>query len=191
MKEDIFAKDYKMYQELNISSGNFLSEYKASDLKSNYKSVDKRKFWGWNISKKASSVPADFIYETIFSYYNNGTTAFDYSYKSEITDLTKFSISATGNIGLNASKNKTGFKNGLDASLKIEGKYESNKTIKETTNLSLKVDPNTQVNVYLKGEGKLTNGVAALYRLWFRTSRGGFEYFEVTTIYTVIEKVSI
>ena len=55
-------------------------------------------------------------------------------------------------------------KNGLDGSLKIEGKYEQSQNSKETFELKLKVDPGTQVNIVIKGEGYLTNGVAAHYR---------------------------
>ena len=58
-------------------------------------------------------------------------------------------------------------------------------------NIEFEIDPGTQVDLYVYGEGKLTNGVAANYIFWIRERRGGFEYFVVTTQYQRLEKKRI
>ena len=45
-------------------------------------------------------------------------------------------------------------------------------------------------NLYVYGEGLISNGVAANYLFWIRTKRGG-EIFYVTTQYYRLEKVTI
>ncbi|MDO9629375.1 MAG: hypothetical protein Q7I99_05680, partial [Acholeplasmataceae bacterium] len=84
-----------------------------------------------------------------------------------------------------------GFKNNLDGSLKLTAEYQIQTEDKEVYDISLKVDPGTQVDLYTYGEGKLTNGVAANYYWWIRTQRGGFEVFVVTTEYQRLEKKRI
>lgn len=189
--QEVFVKSHTAYQEFDLTSGKQLKDYQSSDLKGSYKKVDVRKFWGWRTEKILSSEKVYFTYETLFTYYNDGYTTIDYTYKKEDVETSKFSIAATGSIGASLGKSGTGFKNGLDGSLKIEGKYEQSQNSKETFELKLKVDPGTQVNIVIKGEGYLTNGVAAHYRFWVRSNRGGFEYFEVSTQYQDLEKIRI
>ena len=45
--------------------------------------------------------------------------------------------------------------------------------------------------LYIYGEGRISNGVAAKYFFWIRRNLGGFEYFEMTTSYQRLEKVKI
>ena len=37
--------DYKAYQEIELESGKFLSEYTEKEFKEYYKKVNKRRFW--------------------------------------------------------------------------------------------------------------------------------------------------
>lgn len=185
------ADHYQNFEQFNLVSGKTLDNYSSSDLKSYYKKVDKRKFYGWRTEKVGSRLKATFIAETMFSYYNDGHTAIEYNYKSEETKTEKISVSTTGSIGANFSGNKNGFKGGLDGELKVVSNNESSTIKKETYSIKLNIDPGTQVNLYTYGEGYLTNGVAAKYFAWFRTNRGGFEYFEISTIYYRLEKIKI
>lgn|SRR5690554_1135126 len=185
------ANHYQNFEEFNLVSGKTLDKYSSSELKNPYKKVDKRKFSGWRTEIIGNRLKATFISETIFSYFNDGYTAIDYSYKAEQSKTEKVSVSTTGSIKINASGGKNSFKGGLNSELKVVSSKEEQTVKKETYNVSMKVDPGTQINLYVYGEGYLTNGVGAKYLFWIRTTRGGFEYFEISTIYYRLEKVKI
>ena len=137
------------------------------------------------------NVKASFISETLFSYYNDGYTPIQYDYKLERKRSSKLGISATGNIGLKVGKDIPKFKNNLESAIKLSADYTISHDEKENYHLSFLVDPGTQVDLYVYGEGKVTNGVAARYSLFLRVEKGGFEVFIVTTEYQRLEKKKI
>lgn len=49
----------------------------------------------------------------------------------------------------------------------------------------------TQLDIYIKGNGRITNGVASRYILWIRTHTGGYEYLNVTSLFYRMEKKRI
>ena len=187
----VSASHYKNFEDLEIINGKLIDDYSNKELSKYYKSVDKRKFTGWSTKTINNRSKVKFISETVFSYYNDGTTPIDYNFKSEESEIMKYSFSTTGSIGLKLSKNGTGFKNGLDSSLKMTYSQDKNTTKKETYEVKLKVDPGTQVNLYYYGEGYITNVVASRYLCWVRINRGAYEVFEMSTMYYRLEKVRI
>lgn len=187
----IKADHYRNFEELNITNGKLIDQYTSNELSSHYKEVDKRKFMGWKVKTINNRVKVSFISETIFTYYNDGYTPIDYNYKREDTETSKYSFSATGSIGLSQTSSKTGFKNGLDGSLKLSYSTDKTSSSKEVYEVKMKVDPGTQVNLYYYGEGYLTNGVAANYLFFIRNNRGGYEVFEMSSKYYKLEKVRI
>ena len=182
--------NYTSFESITLTEGKLLENYTKDDYKTYYKKVDKRKFSGWKIYKVSSNVKVSYVSQTLFSYYNDGFTAIDYDYSLDRKTSTKLGMSATGSIGMKAGTQQ-GFKNNLEGSLKLSGEYQIQTEDKESYDISLKVDPGTQVDLYIYGEGKLTNGVAANYYFWIRTQRGGFEIFVVTTEYQRLEKKRI
>jgi hypothetical protein len=131
------------------------------------------------------------VTETIFSYYNDGYTEIDYTFKMDRKQTSKVSLSSSGSIGLKSSTGTKGFKHDLDSSLKLTSEYTETSEEKESYEISFEVDPGTQVDLYIYGEGKITNGVAARYLCWIRLDRGGFEVFMITTQYQRLEKKRI
>lgn len=190
-KSEVCAGNYTNFEKITMTKGKLLEDFTSAELKKHQKKVTSRKFMGWRTHTVNNKVKISYISETIFSYYNDGYTPFDYHYKLEETNTKKYSVSTTGSIGFSNTKSGTGFKNGLDGSLKIDFKTENNKQKKETYDIKLKVDPGTRVDLYIYGEGKITNGAAANYFFWIRSNLGGFEYFEMTTSYQRLEKVKI
>lgn len=187
----IGSTNYQSFESITVPSGSLLENFSDDDYATYYKHVDKRKFMGWNIYKVNSNAKVTYISETLFSYYNDGYTAIDYTYKLERKMSSKLGISATGTIGIKVSSGERAFKKNLDSSLKLSSDYTVSHDDKESYEISLKVDPGTQVDLYIYGEGKLTNGVASLYFFWIRTDRGGYEIFVVTTEYQRLEKKKI
>jgi len=182
---------YQNYESMTLTSGKLLENFSDDDYKTYYKKVDKRKFIGWKIYKANSSVKVSYISETLFSYYNDGYTAIDYTYKLDRKVSSKLGLSASGSIGIKLSNDKKVFKNNLDGSLKLSADYTISSEDKESYEITLKVDPGTQVDLYIYGEGKITNGVACRYIFWMRADRGGYEIFLVTTQYQRLEKKRI
>ncbi|MDY0209961.1 MAG: hypothetical protein RBQ91_00960 [Acholeplasma sp.] len=183
--------DYQSFESIEITDGKFLKDYTKSEYKNYYKKVVKRRFAGWNVNIVHEDLKVTYKTETIFSYYNDGLTAIDYEYKFEGTKTTSRSITSSGQIGINASGTVKKFKGGLDASLKITSTEEESEKENETWKIKMQIDPGTMANLYIHGEGKITNGVAARYLFWFLLEKGGFEIFTVTTQYYRLEKVQV
>ena len=185
------SSHYQSYESLTVYQGKLLENFNEADYKDNYSKVNKRKFMGWRVHHMHKNIKVSYISDTLFSYYNDGTTAINYKYKLDRKTNTKFNISATGTIGIKMQKMEKTFKNNLDASLKLSAEYQIQSEEKESFEVSLKVDPGTQVDLYIYGEGKITNGVAARYIFWMRADRGGYEVFLITTQYHRLEKKRI
>ena len=179
--------NYQNFQEINLAEGKMLERYTDKEYQDYYKKVDKRKFWGWRVHYVHRNIETSYISETVFSYYNNGTSTIKYDYSLKESNVAKLSVSGTGSISYSLNGTKNAFKHGLDAALKLESSYSKTVTMEAKKDLSIDVEPNTVANLKIVGEGKLTNGVAAKYIFWIRTNRGGFEYFIITTQYPRLE----
>ncbi len=189
----ISAKDYTEYQEIILSKGKMLANFTDEELQKYYKEVEKTKFFGWNTFIINKKYKANFISDTIYSFYNTGTTAVDYDLNCVYETTSKTSISCTGSISYSfkgTSENKR-FKNDLDAALKMEYSNVTTDNYKQTEKMTIKIDPNTKLIIYISGSGTVLNGVGAYYIFWIRSELGGFEYFTVTDEYPRIEKISI
>jgi len=183
--------NYHAYEELHVNSGKLLSDYTDKEYKKYYKKVMKRKFMGWRKYTVNSDLETHYITETKFSYYNDGYSAISYHYEYESSSYSKLALSATGSIQMSSSSNKTSFKNNLEGSLKLSADYQLTKEETESVEIDFDVDPGTQVDLYIYGEGLITNGVAARYFFWIRAQKGGYELFLVTTQYQRLEKTRI
>lgn len=185
------SSNYKSFETFTLEKGKLLSDFTTAEYNEYYKHIDKRKFFGWNTYEVHRDIKTYYIAETLFSYHNQGTTPIDYTYKYTKKEYSKLNLSATGSIGIKVSGEKKGFKNNLDGQLKLSADYTNTKEEQETFEIKLKVDPGTQLDLYIYGEGKITNGVAAYYLSFIRLQRGGYEIFLVTTQYQRLEKILI
>lgn len=183
--------NYQTFEEITMSSGDLLSEFSSSDYKEYYKKVNKRKFYGWRVHTVNKDIEVSYVTETLFSYYNDGYTPIEYEYTLDQKTTSKVSLSSSGSIGIKHSPTNPTFKQNLDGSLKLSADYTTTESKEESYTVSLEVDPGTQVDLYIYGEGLITNGVAARYFLWLRSHKGGFEAFVVTTQYQRLEKKRI
>jgi len=183
--------NYKSYETLEMAYGKLLDQFTNEDYERYYPMVDQRKLFGWQIYKVHDNVKVTYTTQTLFSYYNDGFTAIDYQYKLDRKQTSKIGISATGTISTKNQKADKLFKNNLDASLKMTADYQSTSEEKEAISMTLKVDPGTQVDLYIYGEGRITNGVACRYVFFIKMDRGGFEVFIITTQYQRLEKKRI
>lgn len=193
LKETVKAGLIDSYQEITFENPNlkFLKEYSSDDIKSYYPKVSKRRFSGWQIHTIVKSAKVNFTKTTLTSIRNTGTTpiVLDKTIKTETTQ--KYAIGASGGVEPSIGGTVKGFKLGLTKKLNI--KADATITISQTESMSTKiqVDPMTQLDIFIKGNGRLTNGVASRYVFWFRTHTGGFEYMQINSIFYRMEKKRI
>ncbi len=186
-----YAYDHLTFQEIDIIGGKLLRDYSNDELEPYYQKTKDRKFAKVNIEFINNGNLVYFKDSTLFSYYNEGTTSIDYTYKATISKEKKMSFDTSGQVTLDGSGSKASFKGALKTALKIDYKTSESLVEKEEVVLQFKCDPNTRVIMYLAGEGYLYTGVSRTYWAWIETEKGGFEYFTTSTIYQVVEKVAL
>ncbi|MDR2867466.1 MAG: hypothetical protein LBV55_02250 [Acholeplasmatales bacterium] len=186
---------YRSYEDLNVYGGKLISKWTSNEYNNYLKDVTKRKFWGWNVKFVGKELKCTYTTETLYSFYNDGFTPIDYNYSIKETDKTKFELSVSGSLQIKTNEKakikETNFESGLDAQIKTSVTYSTEHTKSEEMTLKVQVDPRTQVTVYIYGEGKIYNGVAASYYFWITGHKGAFEIFLITTQYMRLEKTRI
>jgi hypothetical protein len=103
----------------------------------------------------------------------------------------KKQYSASGTIELKGNGTVEGFKLGLEETLDSKITTTVDSDMSETYSMKIYIDPGTKLTIAIKGEGKITNGVAKYYRFFKNVRKGGFEVFVITTEYYSIEKVKL
>lgn len=185
--------DYKYFSEIYMTKGKLLCNYTQKNYDEYYGSVKKKKMFGWRTFIVNDASDASFVSEKLCSFSNRGTTPIKYSLDTVAEEITKTSISSSGSIkyAFNSVSANKQFKNGLDVETKMEYTYNKTISFKESESTNIVVDPGTMCNIYITGNAKVTNGVAARYFFWIRKDLGGFEYFTITDIYPQVEIVKL
>lgn len=179
---------YQDFQEITkVGNGKFIDEFTNDDYEAYYKNFPKYHFLGWKVYYANQNMKVKFISETLFSYYNNGKSAINYQYKSTKKVIDEYHLKATGSLKIKTMKNNKIFGDGLDAAINLEYKTEHQEEQQENYDIKVSIEPGTQLVLYMYGEGKITNGVAKRYFLFFEVDKGGFEIFIVTTHYQRLE----
>lgn len=186
------AASLNNFEEVTIEGkGKLLLDYTQKELKSFYKETDKRLFFGWRTYEINHNVKISFRKTTLFSYYNDGTTPITYEFQETKTKESKYVINSTGNINKSFSGTIEKFKLGLEDKLSINTSVTISASTKEVANTKIYVDPGTMLNLYVMGNGKVTNGAASYYTFWIRVNQGGYEYCNIASLFYRLEKVKI
>lgn len=192
-KNVVEASEYLAYQEIEFTGyGNeFLSDYSQSQYKKYYGFIDNRRFWGWNTHTVIDSVNMTYTKETMYIIVNEGITPITQTYYIKTEDETKKQYSVSGNIELTVKGKIDGFALGLEDSIKSNITAVTTSSVDEKFEVKVQVDPGTKLTVQIKGEGKLSNGVASYYRFFRNVKKGGWEVFVITTEYYSMTKEMI
>lgn len=187
------AAEYLSFQETEFKHQGmrFLEDYTQSMYDKFYPKVSKRRFWGWRTYTAYKTEPVSYTKETLYVIYNEGTTPITETFSFQTGETVKKQYSVSGTIGLEGDVPMDGFKLGLESKLDHDLSATITSVEKEEVSIKVNVDPDTQLAVQIKGEGKVSNGVAAYYVFWKRTRKGGWEVFIVTTEYYSIVKTAI
>ena len=181
------SNSYTEYKELYLAKGELISNWTSDELKKYEKKLGRRKIQGYNTYIVNKDVRCTFIARTLLSTYNNGYSPISYSSTLTESETVKTSINVTGTLKTKMSGNIKKFKTSFDQTIKTDVDYSTIKVVKKDEHISLTVDPKTELVIYIKGEGRLTNGYAKEYSMFITVSKGAFEYFVITDIYTHIE----
>jgi hypothetical protein len=191
--QDVLANDYLTYQEIIFENNGamLLEDFSTSKMDKYYEKMRGFRFWGWTTYVAYENESVVFLKETLFVIVNEGDTAIVQSMSFKSDEDIKKQYSVTGNLGLNGSGTKAGFKLGLEQQIKYAITATSTSSLEKDFEIKVNVDPYTKLIVEIRGEGKVTNGVAKYYRLYKCVRKGGWEVFVVTTEYYNIIKERI
>lgn len=184
------ANEYLSYQdtEFKHKGMRFLDDYTQEMYDKYYPKIDKRKFWGWRTYTAYKTETVYYTKETLYIIYNEGDTPITETFRFETGDTVKKQYNVSGSIGLEGNGIVKGFKLGLDTKLDNSITATTTDSYEEEITIKVLVDPNTKLEVQIKGEGLVSNGVASYYAFWKRIRIGGWEVFTVTTEYYSIVK---
>lgn len=184
------ASEYLAYQEIEFDGvGNeFLDDYSDKQYEKYYEYVSKRKFWGWKTFTVIDAVKVSYIKDTRYIITNEGSTPIIQTYYIKTEEDIKKQYSVSGTIELTVKGKLDGFALGLEDQVKSNITAVSSTSVDEKFEVKVQVDPGTVVKVQIKGEGKLSNGVASYYRFFKRSKKGGWEIFVITTEYYSMTK---
>lgn len=181
------------YQEITFENPRhkLISFYSKKELESYYPKVNKRMFSGWRTHEITKSSKVNFTKTTLMSIRNTGTTPITKEETTKVERTQKYAVGGSGGVEASVGGTFKGFKLGLARKLNI--KADATITISQTESMSTKIiiDPMTQLDVYIMGNGRITNGVASRYFFWFRTHTGAYEYMNITSIFYRMEKKRI
>ena len=190
---DIAAGEYLTYQNITFrrAGQKLLRDFCDHDYNRAYAALGGRRFWGWRTYTVTDHEPVTFTQDTLYRVKNGGTTPITKEFTFKMTEQTSTQVSASGNIGIEASGDVRGFRTGLDAHVRPSISYERTTYIEENLDISITVDPSTRLTIAVHGEGLISNGVGRHYRFFRNTRSGGWEVFVLTAEYYSIEKEAL
>ncbi len=190
---DIAAGEYLTYQDITFrrAGQKLLRDFTDYDYNRAYAALSGRRFWGWRTHTVTDHEPVTFTQDTLYRVKNGGKTPITKDFTFKTTEQTTTQVSASGNIGIEASGEVRGFRTGLDAHVRPSISYERTTYIEENLDISITIDPATKLTIAVYGEGLISNGVGRHYRFFRNTRSGGWEVFVLTAEYYSIEKEAL
>lgn len=189
MKESS-ANEYLTYQDIEFEQhgAKLLESYSNGEYIRYYDKLSKKKFWGWRTYIRYENEKVTFLKDTLFVITNEGESPITETFSIKTEENVKKQYSVTGTLGLDVSASDKGFKLGLEENLKFSITTTVYKEVQEDFEIKVLVDPMTRLTVEVRGEGKVSNGIAKYYRFFKNVKKGGWEIFVVTTEYYSLNK---
>jgi len=184
------ASEYLTYQEIEFkqNGAKLLENYSDGEYEKYYEKLTKKKFWGWRTYIRYENEEVSFLKDTLFVIINEGTSPITENFSIKKEESIKKQYSVTGTLGLDVNASDKGFKLGLEEKLKFSITKTVYTEIEEDFQIKVLVDPMTKLTIEVRGEGKVSNGVAKYYRFFKNVKKGGWEIFVVTTEYYSLNK---
>lgn len=175
---------YSEYKKINFDDETMelLIDINKDEYEMYLKKV-KKTFAGWRFKIIHYPVVGSFIGETIFSRYNNTTQVIDFNYTSSTVKSSESSRKSIGSIGASGSAKGKSISGSLEGQIRTEiGEVKSNK-ITEETEFSVKIKPGRKVSLIIKGDVRVSNGVAKYYLFGICFKKGAWEIVDLVSDY--------
>jgi hypothetical protein len=184
------ASEYLTYQEIEFEQhgAKLLEDYSNGEYEKYYEKLTKKRFWGWRTFIRFENEEVAFLKDTLFVIVNEGESPITESFSIKKEEYVKKQYSVTGTLGLDVNATEKGFKLGLEENLKFSITKTIYSEIEEEFEIKVLVDSMTKLTVEVRGEGKVSNGIAKYYRFFKNVKKGGWEIFVVTTEYYSLNK---
>ncbi len=155
----------------------------SEQIKYDYMSKVNKGFIGWKVKTMIHSSTATYIGKTIFSRYNNTDQPIDFNYSSSIKNTEETSIVTEGSLSGSISGKGKALSGGLEAEIRKKIGSVSTITITEESNFKVQIKPGRKVSLIVKGDAKVSNGVAKYYFLGICFKKGSWEIIDVMSEY--------
>lgn len=152
-------------------------------MKYDYMSKISRGFIGWKVKTMLHSASAEYIGKTIFSRYNNTDQTIDFNYSSSIKNTEETSVVTEGSLTGSISGKGKAISGGLEAEIRKKIGNISTITITEESSFKVQIKPGRKVSLIVKGDAKVSNGVAKYYFLGICFKKGSWEIIDVMSEY--------
>ncbi len=184
------ASEYLTYQEIEFdqNGAKLLEHYSNGEYEKYYGKLTKKKFWGWRTYIRFENEEVSFLKDTLFIIVNEGESPITETFSIKKEEYVKKQYSVTGTLGLDVNASEKCFKLGLEEKLKFSITKTVYTEIEEEFEIKVLVDSMTKLTIEVRGEGKVSNGIAKYYRFFKNVKKGGWEIFVVTTEYYSLNK---
>ena len=179
-----YETGHSEYKEINFkynTGAKLLNRMTPGEVQKELDSV-KRKFAGWRVNDMVCAASATYVGKSIFARYNNTKQPVKFAYASTIQNMEENSVVTTGSIGASLSSKKK-----LNAALELEIRKQIGKvtthTSTEKVDFNVTIDPGHKISLIVKGDCKVSNGVAKYYILWMCFKKGSWEIIDVMSEY--------
>ncbi len=140
-------------------------------------------FIGWKVKTMLHAASAEYIGKTIFSRYNNTDQTIDFNYSSSIKNTEETSVVTEGSLAGSISGKGKVISGGLEAEIRKKIGNVSTITITEESSFKVQIKPGRKVSLIVKGDAKVSNGVAKYYFLGICFKKGSWEIIDVMSEY--------
>ncbi len=175
---------YSAYKEIEFSDKDMhlLIDLTKEERNAYLKKI-KKTFAGWRFKIISYPIVGKFIGETIFSRYNNTSQTIDFNYTSSIMKTTESSVKTIGSIGASGSAKGKSISGALEGQIRKEiGEVKSTK-LTEETEFTVKIKPGRKISLIIKGNVKVSNGVAKYFFFGICFKKGAWEIVDLVSEY--------
>lgn len=183
-KVEASTTGYSEYKEIKFPDKymKLLIEMDKGEQNSYLKKI-KRKFIGWQFKIINYPIVGTFVGNTIFSRYNNTEQIIDFNYSSSIVKTTESSVKTIGTISASGSAKGKSISGSLEGQIRKEiGEVRTDK-ITEETEFMVKIMPGRKVSLIIKGNVRVSNGVAKYFLCGICFKKGAWELVDLVSDY--------
>lgn len=155
----------------------------SEQVKHNHMNKVSKGFIGWKIKTMIHSTDAVYVGKTIFSRYNNTDQTIDFNYSSSIKNTEETSVVTEGSLSGSISGKGKALSGGLEAEIRKEIGKVSSITITEESSFKVQIKSGRKVSLIVKGDAKISNGVAKYYFLGICFKKGSWEIIDIKSEY--------